>query len=267
MAMTGRTTTAMKYPSTIMGPRKGTRSARRPAPSFTNAAANSAAPSSAPSACGPAPKTPVTNAGSNGQIISLAKSWSSETQPNSFTCRGSRLGARGSGLGPRFIRSVESPAPSPDSLLFIEAEAPADQRDGEAAVAQQGVMEAAQGEGLALRGTEVLPQLEDLAPPHRVTQRLGRLGAIPPHLRLRVGAVHPQAGRHVLHRLLERHAPRVQADVEQDARRAPQQVHALKELLLLRLVEPLFPHHVLAVQRPAFAGERRPHDLAGVRGF
>src|SRR5256885_5113635 len=62
--------------------------------------------------------------------------------------------ARGSGLGARFIRSVESPAPSPDSLLFIEAEAPADQRDGEAAVAQQGVMEAAQGEGLALRGTE-----------------------------------------------------------------------------------------------------------------
>src|SRR3989454_484370 len=83
--------------------------------------------------------------------MSLAKSLSSETQPNSFTCRGSRLGARGSGLGARFIRSVESPAPSPDSLLFIEAEAPADQRDGEAAVAQQGVMEAAQGEGLALR--------------------------------------------------------------------------------------------------------------------
>src|SRR2546426_8348966 len=124
--------------------------------------------------------------------ISLAKSLSSETQPNSFTCRGSRLGARGSGLGARFIRSVESPAPSPDSLLFIEAEAPADQGDGETAVVQQRVVEAAQGEALALRGTEVLPQLEDLAPPHRVTQRLGRLGAGAPHLRLRVGAVHAQ---------------------------------------------------------------------------
>ena len=65
-AMTGRTTTAMKYPSTIIGPRKRARSARRPAPSFTNAAANSAAPSSAPSACAPPPSTPVTNAGSNG---------------------------------------------------------------------------------------------------------------------------------------------------------------------------------------------------------
>src|SRR2546426_12717108 len=49
--------------------------------------------------------------------------------------------------------------------------------------------------------------------------------------------------------------------------RAPQQVHPLEELLLLRLVEPLFPHHVLAVQRPAFDRERRPHDLAGVRGL
>src|SRR5438067_10477383 len=29
------------------------------------------------------------------------------------------------------FRSVESPAPSPDSLLLIEAEAPADQREGE----------------------------------------------------------------------------------------------------------------------------------------
>src|SRR2546427_233274 len=87
--------------------------------------------------------------------MSLAKSLSSETQPNSFTCRGSRLGARGSGLGARFVRSVESPAPSPASLLFIEAEAPADQRDGETAVVQQGVVEAAQGEGLALRGAEV----------------------------------------------------------------------------------------------------------------
>src|SRR5437867_3852761 len=102
-------------------------------------------------------------------------------------------------------------------------------------------MEAAQGEGLAPRGTEVLPQLEDLAPSHRVAQRLGRLGAVPPHLRLRVGAVHAQVRRHMLHRLLERHAPRMQADVEQDARRAPQQVHPLEELLLLRLVEPLFP--------------------------
>ena len=65
-AMTGRTTTAMKYPSTIMGPRRVARSASRPAPSFTTAAANSAAPSSAPSAPAPPPRTPVTNAGSKG---------------------------------------------------------------------------------------------------------------------------------------------------------------------------------------------------------
>src|SRR5439155_1301987 len=148
-AMTGRTTTAMKYPSTIMGPRRGTRSANRPAP----------------------------------------------------------------------------------------------------------------------RGAEVFPQLEDLAPSHRVAQRLGRLGAIAAHLRLRVGAVHAQVRGEVLHPLLERHAPRVQPHVEQDPRRAPQQVYTLEELLLFGAVEPLLPHHVLAVQRPTFDGERRPDDLAGVRGL
>src|SRR5882724_10480284 len=246
-AMTGRTTTAMKYPSTIMGPRRGTRSASRPAPSFTNAAANSAAPSSAPRACGPPPRTPVTNAGSNGYIISLAKSLSSETQPNNFACRGSG----GEGAAP----------------LGIEAEAPADQRDREAAVAEQSVVEAAQRESLALGGAEVLPQLEDLAPPHRVAQRLDRLRAVAPHLRLRVGAVHAQVCGEILDGLLERHAPGVQPHVEQDTRRAPQQVHALEKLLLLRAVEPLFAHHVLTVQRPAFDGERRPHVLASVRGL
>src|SRR5256885_5630343 len=78
--------------------------------------------------------------------MSLAKSFRSETQPNSLTWRGSRLGARGSGLGARFVRSVESPAPSPDPLLFIEPEAPADQRDRQAAVAKQRVVEGAQRE-------------------------------------------------------------------------------------------------------------------------
>src|SRR5882762_5384822 len=122
--------------------------------------------------------------------MSLAKSLSSETQPNSFTCRGSGGAAA--------------------AFLCIEAEAPTDQRDGETAVAQQGVVKSAQGKGPALRGAVVLPQLEDLAPPHRVAQRLGRLGAVAPHLCLRVGAVHAQVRGEILHCLLEGHAPRVQ---------------------------------------------------------
>src|SRR6266550_3432443 len=191
-AMTGRTTTAMKYPSTIIGPRKRARSASRPAPSFTKAAANSAAPSSAPSACAPPPSTPVV---------------------------------------------------------------------------QQRVVETAQGEALALRRAEVLPQLEDLAPTHRVAQRVGRLGTVTTHFRFRIRPVHPQVRRHELHCLLERHAARMQSDIEQDTHRTPQQMYALEELLFFGAVEPLFPHHVLTVQRPAFDGERRPHVLAGVRGL
>src|SRR6266545_524067 len=64
-------------------------------------AAASAAPSSAPSATAPPPSTPVTNAGSSGYTISLAKSLSRETAPNSLTCRGSAC---------RSLTQAESPA-------------------------------------------------------------------------------------------------------------------------------------------------------------
>src|SRR2546422_8728685 len=103
-------------------PRRAGRSASRPAPNFTTDAASSAAPSSAPSACGPAPSTPVTNAGSSGQIISLAKSFSSETNPNSLTGRGSR----------------DAAAP----LAAIESQTPPHQRDGQAAVLEERRVEA-----------------------------------------------------------------------------------------------------------------------------
>src|SRR5256884_2620618 len=132
--------------------------------------------------------------------MSLAKSFRSETQPNSLTWRGSRLGARGSGLGTRVVRSVESPAPSPDSLLFIEPEAPADQRDRQAAVAEQRVVEGAQREFRPARRLEVLAQLEDLASPHGVAQRLRRLGAIAAHFRFRGGPIHLPLGDELVHR-------------------------------------------------------------------
>src|ERR1051325_2341087 len=226
----------------MRGPRRLAWSASRPAPSFTTAAANSAAPSSAPKACGPPPSTPVTNAGSSSDIISLAKSFSSETQPNSWTWRG-----RARPLG------------------GIEAETPADQGDRQTPVAEQCVVEVAQrGPGPPCR-PQLVTQLEDLTAPDGVAQRLRRLGAIAPYLRLRVGAIHVQLADELVHRLLERHAPGVQADVEQHARRAPQQMHALEERLFFRLVEPLLAHHLFAVQRPPLHSERRPHVLARVR--
>ena len=58
----------------------------------------------------------------------------------------------------------------------------------------------------------------------------------------------------------------MQADIEQNAHRAPQQVHALEKPFLFRAVKPLFAHHVFAIERPALDGERRPHVLAGIRG-
>src|SRR5256885_13938862 len=100
--------------------------------------------------------------------MSLAKSFRSETQPNSLTWRGSRLGARGSGLGARFVRSVEAPAPSPDPLLFIEPEAPADQRDRQAPVAEQRGGEGAQREFRPARRPEIPAQPHGLPAPPRL---------------------------------------------------------------------------------------------------
>src|SRR5947199_10099104 len=125
---------------TINGRRRDGRSARRPATSFTTAAAASAAPSSAPSAIAPPPSTPVTNAGSSGYTISLAKSLRRETAPNSLTCRG-RLG-----------------------VSFTQAESPADQGDGKAAVREHGVVEPPQREAVAFRCAEILAQAQQLAP-------------------------------------------------------------------------------------------------------
>src|SRR5947199_10574186 len=125
----------------MSGPRRAGRSASRPAPNFTTDAANSAAPSRAPSACGPAPSTPVTNARSSGEIISLAKSLSSETAPNSFTGRGSR-------------------AAGAASLPLMQTQAPPDQRDGQAAVLEDRIVEAAQRERRPARRAKVLAQLQ-----------------------------------------------------------------------------------------------------------
>src|SRR5438132_1005273 len=223
---------------TISGPRRSGRSASRPAMSFTNAAAASAAPSSAPSAAAPPPSTPVTNAGSSGYTISLAKSLRRETAPNSLTCLGSRL--------------------------LTQAESPADQRDGETAVRQDGVVESAQREVVASRLPKIVAQPEQLAPPDGVAELIGGPGAVAPYFRLRIAALHVQLVHHLIDRLLAGHAARMKADVQQNAHRAPQQVHALEEQLLVGGVEALLTHHVFAVQRPAFDRQRRPQVLPDV---
>src|SRR5881296_249677 len=192
-AMMGRTAAARKYPPTISGPRRDGRSASRPETSFTSAAAASAAPSSAPNATAPPPKTPVMNAGSRGYTISLAKSLRRETAPNSLTCLGSCW------------RSL------------TQAESPADQCDGQAAVRQHGVVEGAQREAVALRLAEVVAQPEQLAPSDRVTQLVRRPCAIAPHFGLGVAALDVELVHHLIDRLLACHAARVQADVKQDS--------------------------------------------------
>src|SRR5438132_12386938 len=206
--------------------------------SFTNAAAASAAPSSAPSAAAPPPSTPVTNAGSSGYTISLAKSLRRETAPNSLTCLGSRL--------------------------LTQAESPADQRDGETAVRQDGVVESAQREVVASRLPKIVAQPEQLAPPDGVAELIGGPGAVAPYFRLRIAALHVQLVHHLIDRLLAGHAARMKADVQQNAHRAPQQVHALEEQLLVGGVEALLTHHVFAVERPAFDRQRRPKVLPDV---
>src|SRR6185436_3148012 len=152
----------------ISGPRRAGRSAVRPAKNFTNAEAASAAPSSAPNANAPPPSTPVTNAGSSGYTISLAKSLRRETAPNSLTCLGSCW------------RSL------------TQAESPAYQRDRQAAIGQDRLVEAAQGETVALRFAEIVPQPQQLAPPHGITQLIRGPGAVAPHLGLGVAALDVQ---------------------------------------------------------------------------
>src|SRR5207247_11213461 len=170
---------------TINGPRRDGRSARRPATSFTSAAAASAAPSSAPSATAPPPSTPVTNAGSSGYTISLAKSLSRETAPNSLTCRGSAC------------RSL------------TQAESPTNQGDGHAAVREHGVVKSAQREAAALRFAEIVAQPQQLAPADRIAQLIRGPGTVAPHLGLRVAALHVQLIHHLIHCLVARHAARV----------------------------------------------------------
>src|SRR6266571_2506032 len=151
-AMTCHAAAARKYPPTISGPRRDGRSASRPAISLTNAAAASAAPSSAPNAAAPPPSTPVTNAGSGGYTISLAKSLRRETAPNSLTCLGSRL--------------------------LTQAESPADQRDGQAAVREHGVVEGAQRKLAAPGFPKIVPQPEQLTPPDGVAKLIRGPGAV-----------------------------------------------------------------------------------------
>src|SRR5882762_4990639 len=240
-AMTGRTAAARNYPPTISGPRRDARSASRPETSFTSAAAASAAPSSAPNATAPPPRTPVMNAGSSGYTISLAKSLRRETAPNSLTCLGSCW------------RSL------------TQAESPADQRDGQAAVREHGVVEGAQREAVALRLAEVVAQPEQLAPSDCIAQLVRRPRAVAPHFGLGVAALDVELVHHLIDCLLARHAARVQADVEQDTHRAPQQMHALEKELLVRGVKPFLTHHVFAVECPSFDRKRRPEILAHVR--
>src|SRR5882672_11102658 len=168
---------------TISGPRRDGRSASRPATSFTSAA--SAAPSSAPSATAPPPSTPVTNAGSSGYTISLAKSLRRETAPNSLTC----LGRAGRSL--------------------TQAKSPANQRDGQAAVREHGVVKPAQREAAALRFAEIVSQAQQLAPADGIAQLIRGPGAVAPHFRLRVAALHVQLVHHLVDRLIARHAARV----------------------------------------------------------
>src|SRR5919201_4929285 len=112
----------------INGPRRAGRSASRPDTSLISAAAASAAPSSAPSAAAPPPSTPVTNAGSSGYTISLAKSLNRETTPKSLTCLG---------------RGAACCAP-PLSGLLTQAKSPANQGHGQSAVREHGVVERAE---------------------------------------------------------------------------------------------------------------------------
>src|SRR6267378_1808580 len=226
---------------TISGPRRSFRSASRPAMSFTSAAAASAAPSSAPNATAPPPSTPVTNAGSSGYTISLAKSLRRETAPKSLTC----LGRAGRSL--------------------TQAESPANQGDGQAAVREHGVVKGPQRKAAALRLAEVVTQPQQLAAPHGIAQLIRRPRTVPPHLGLGVAALDVQLAHHLIDRLLARHAARVQADVEQNAHGAPQQMHPLEEELLVRGIESFLAHHVFAVQCPSFDRERRPEVLANMR--
>src|SRR5207237_1236447 len=245
MAMMGRTKAASRYPPTINGPRRAGRSASRPATSFTRAAAPTAAPSSAPNASAPPPSTPVMNAGRSGYTISLAKSLRRETAPSSLTWRGRPL--------------------PPPFASFTQAESPPNQGDGKAAVGQHGVVKRAQRELGAAGLLEVIAQSQQLAPADRIAQLICRPRAVAPHLGFGVAALDVQLAHHLIHGLIARHAARVQADVEQNAHRAPQQVDALEKELFVRRVEALFAHHVFAVQRPALDGERRPQILADVR--
>src|SRR5213592_371625 len=197
IAMMGRTAAARKYPPTISGPRRDGRSASRPAPSFTSAAAASAVPSSAPNAAAPPPSTPVMNAGSSGYTISLAKSLRRDTAPNSLTCRG-RAGR-----------------------LLTQAESPANQCDGQAAVWEDGVVKGAQREAVSLRFTEVIAQPEQLAPPDGITELVRGPGAVTPHFSFRVTPLDVQLADHLIDRLVARQAARVQPDVEQNAHGPP----------------------------------------------
>ena len=150
--------------------------------------------------------------------------------------------------------------------MLTQAESPADQRDGQAAVREHGVVEGAQRKVAAPGFPKIVPQPEQLTPPDGVAKLIRGPGAVAPHLRLGVAALDVQLVHHLVDRLLPCHAARVQAHVQQNAHRPPQQMHALEEQLLVGGVKALLAHHVLTVERPAFDGQRGPEVLAHVRG-
>src|ERR1041385_8962292 len=133
------------------------RSARRPLIQRTSAAVRSAAPSSAPSATAVPPSGPVTNAGSTGQTISLAKSLKSDTAERPLTGPGSRDVGRSAGAPSKSV------LPGPDAGSGIEPQPPADERHRKPAVRGHLGVEFRRGERPAARGADVVPQAAQLA--------------------------------------------------------------------------------------------------------
>src|SRR5262245_60857728 len=117
------------------------RSAIRPLHHLTKEAVSSAAPSRAPSATGLPPRVVVMKAGRSGQTISLEKSFKSETAERPLTSRGTRSAARGS---------------------LIQPHPPANQRDRQAAVSEQLVVEGVQHEARAPGVSDVGGQPDQL---------------------------------------------------------------------------------------------------------
>ncbi len=109
-------------------------------------------------------------------------------------------------------------------------------------------------------------QAEQLAPAHGIAELIGGPGAVAPDFGLGAGALDRQVLHHVVHRFGGAHAPGVQAHVEHDADRPPEQVHQLEEAGLVVGVVARLLHELLAVERPPLDHHRRPHVPAHLGG-